>query len=337
MEPWETIKTEATKAIGAAESLDALEAVRVEYLGRKGKLRAAMDTIKDVPKEDRAQFGKEANEVKDSLTLAFDEKKNALEADAPPVEEYFDDTIPGIKPRLGTEHPVLKTLRDISSIFERLGFTILRGPEVEDAWHAFDALNIPESHPARNPEDNFVLENDMYLRSQTSTIQIRAMQKMQPPIRVLGPGRVYRPDTVDASHYFQFHQIEGLVVDTNITFKDLKSVLNLFVREYFGREIKTRFRPHYFPFTEPSAELDVACLVCSGGGCPACSGKGFQEMLGCGMVDPIVFEKVGYDPGMYTGFAFGLGVERLCMQKYEVRDIRLFVENDVRFLRQFQF
>jgi phenylalanyl-tRNA synthetase alpha chain len=246
-----------------------------------------------------------------------------------------DVTMPGRRPPLGRLHPITWATREMVEIFGRLGFEVVEGLEVEDEWHNFVGLNIPPEHPARDPLDNYYLNDRALLRTQTSTVQVRIMEKRKPPVRIIAPGRVYRPDTVDASHSNMFHQLEGLWVEQGVTFADLKGVLAMFARAFFGPQVRTRFQPSYFPFTEPSAEMYVSCLLCGGDGCPACKRKGWMEILGCGMVDPNVFEAVGYDPDQVTGFAFGMGIDRQAMLKYAIHDIRLFFENDVRFLRQF--
>lgn len=320
----------------AVASADDVEALRIKYLGRKGVMRQATDAMKQAPKEEKPALGKGLNQLKGEITQAIESMKATVGEAAPKAAgPMFDVTLPGRRPAVGSVHLVHQTIETIGGIFRRMGFEIVSGPEVEEAWYNFDALNTPPEHPAREETDNFYFHDGRVLRSQTSPVQVRHMQKHKPPVRMIAPGRVYRPETVDATHGFMFHQIEGLAVDENITFADLKHVLNEFAQEYFGPETKTRFRPHFFPFTEPSAELDVSCTLCGAAGCPACAGKGWIELLGCGMVDPNVFEAVGYDPERYTGFAFGIGVERLAMQGHGVRDIRLFTENDARFLEQF--
>ncbi|MBI4569745.1 MAG: phenylalanine--tRNA ligase subunit alpha [Planctomycetes bacterium] len=329
----------ALDAARRAGSIEALEAARVRFAGSKGLVKAALARIKEQPAGERAAYGRDANAVRDGVEAAFAERKAAL-AGAAPAEAgpWIDWTLPGVTPRVGRAHPLTQTIRDIAEIFSHLGFSVARGPEVEDEFHNFDALNIPPGHVARDPDNNFTLKNGQLLRSQTSTIQIRAMQRRRPPLRVLGPGRVYRPDTVDATHHFMFHQIEGLMVDEGVTFVDLKAVLALFLTEYFGKAVRFRLRPHYFPFTEPSAELDV--LWSKAGGAvgraqEAPAGARWLEMLGCGMVHPKVFEAVGIDAEQYRGFAFGMGVERLTMLRHGIGDIRHFHVNDARFLRQF--
>jgi phenylalanyl-tRNA synthetase alpha chain len=325
------------QAFEDAATPEQLEDARRRYLGQKGILKALLGGIKDVPKEQRGAFGKAANELNKAITQAF-ENARARVGDAPAAGPGIDLTKPGTRHEPGRQHILTQTVREIVDIFNRLGFAEVEGPEVEDEFHNFDALNIPEGHPARNPEDNFYLQVTgdgdpkpvpLLLRSQTSTIQVRTMEGMQPPVRVIAPGRVYRPDTVDATHHFMFHQIEGLAVAEGLHFGDLKAVLELFVREYFGEDTRMRFRPHYFPFTEPSAEVDIDCRMFKH------LKKPWLEILGCGMVDPNVLRAVGYDPERYTGFAFGMGVERIAMLKHRIPDIRHFTTGDVRFLRQF--
>ena len=323
------LKSQATDelAAAAAAGADALEAWRIKYLGSKGAVKGAMQALKDVPKDAKAAAGKAANELKNALQAAFDaagQGKSATAAKGPAV----DVTLPGQAPTIGHTHLITQTINEICDIFGRMGFEVATGPEVEDDHHNFEALNIPLSHPARDPLDNFYIDEQTMLRSQTSTVQIRVMENTQPPVRVISPGRVYRPDTVDATHSFMFHQVEGLYVDEGVTMADLKTCLDQFVKAYFGPDVATRFRPSFFPFTEPSAELDIQFHYEDG------STK-WIELGGCGMVDPNVFEAVGYDTETYTGYAFGLGIERLVMRKYNIPDIRLLFAGDVRFLHQF--
>ncbi len=328
------------EAFEKAPNQEALERVRIEYLGRSGKLKVLLGRIKDIPNEDKRAAGQRMNEIKATLTAALKASKEAL--GEKPSGTFPDPTLPGVTQPRGSRHPLTQTIEKIAAIFERMGFTIADGPEVEDDFHNFDALNIPRDHPARDSFDTFFLDDGRILRSQTSTVQIRVMEKTRPPIRIIAPGRVYRPDAVDATHHYGFHQLEGLAVDEGITFADLKGVLEIFARELFGEETGTRFRPSFFPFTEPSAEVDVSCIFCRGEGCRVCKGSGWIEILGCGMVDPNVFEAINrrrgevvIDPEKYTGFAFGLGIERIAMLSLGVDDIRRFSENDLRFLRQF--
>jgi phenylalanyl-tRNA synthetase alpha chain len=311
--------------LGAANP-DAVEAARIEFLGQKqGKLKAAQERMKAIPPADKKTYGQRFNAAKLALEASWDAAKARLARPASQSADLFDVTLPGRRPLLGHKHPLTQTADELIDIFGRFGFTVARGPEVEDIHHNFDALNIPASHPARDPLDNFYLSNGTMLRSQTSTVQIRVMESQPPPVRVIAIGRVYRPDTVDATHSFMFHQIEGLMVNRGVTMADLKTVLRLFARSYLGKDVQIRFRPSFFPFTEPSVEVDMLWH----------GGDRWVEMGGAGMVDPNVFRAVGYDPDEYTGFAFGLGIERLCMRRHGIDDIRLLYQNDTRFLEQF--
>jgi phenylalanyl-tRNA synthetase alpha chain len=329
------LQAEVLAGIDAAPDAAALEAVRVEWLGRKaGRITALMKEIPTLPATERGPYGQAVNALKAVVTERLEARQKALEA-VRPAGPGIDVTLPGRRPVLGRLHPITRAAREMVEIFGRLGFEVVEGPEVEDEWHNFTGLNIPPAHPARDPLDTYYLTDRAVLRSQTSTVQIRIMEKRQPPIRVIAPGRVYRPEAVDASHSNMFHQLEGLWVEEGVTFADLKSTLTMFARAFFGPEVKTRFQPSYFPFTEPSAEMYVSCLLCKGEGCPACKRTGWTEILGCGMVDPNVFQAVGYDPEKVTGFAFGMGIDRQAMQKFGIHDIRLLFENDLRLLRQF--
>ena len=322
----EAFRTEALAAIAAAMDASALEAVRVRYLGRKGLLKELNESFRALPGAEKASVGRPLNEAKKVVEEALGAREAELGRGTVTRlrEAGVDVTLPGPRLPCGSVHPVTIVGEEIRRFFDGLGFDVVRGPEIETGYYNFDALNIPPDHPARSDLDNFYLGDDLLLRSQTSPMQIRAMEEREPPLRIIVPGRVYRPDTVDASHLYMFHQIEGLVVDTDVTFADLKGTLDLFARHFYGDAVETRFRPHFFPFTEPSAEMDVK------------TDRGWMEILGCGMVDPNVFRAVGYDPERVTGFAFGLGVERIAMRKYGIDDIRLLVENDVRFLEQFR-
>ena len=305
---------------------DGLERWRIKYLGTKGRLKAVMSGMKQVASGDRPAAGRRLNEVKSALESAFRGRRAAL-GTAPSAGPVFDVTEPGFPAGQGRRHVLSRTIDEITDVFARMGFTAAYGPEVEDEWHNFDALNIPRDHPARDPIDNFYISGGLMLRTQTSTVQIRTMAKTKPPLKVIAIGRVYRPDTHDATHYSMFHQVEGLYVDHDVTMVDLKTTLFQFARAYLGPEAEVRMRPSFFPFTEPSAEVDMKMKI-----------KGeyrWVEMGGCGMVDPNVFEAVGYDAQEWTGFAFGLGVERIAMRKYGIADIRWLFENDARFLRQF--
>ena len=320
-----------------ATSEDALNELRTRYLGRKGVLTQMLRQISAVTAEERPLFGKRSNEIKESLSLAIDEALEKLKSsrkDDVLLKETIDVTLPGRAVGIGHLHPVTRVSQEICRIFARMGFNVVEGPEVETDYYNFEALNIPKDHPARDMQDTFYVEENIVLRTHTSPVQIRTMEKMKPPVRILSPGRVYRPDS-DVSHTPMFHQIEGLMVDKGITFGDLKGTLTYFLKQIFGADILLRFRPSFFPFTEPSAEVDIKCVMCDGKGCRVCGQSGWLEILGSGMVDPAVFENVGYDPEEVTGFAFGLGVERIAMLKYGISDIRLFFENDWRFLEQF--
>ena len=330
------IEDGAQKEIEAAKTGEELEAVRIKYLGRKGLFTDFLKTMKEIPQEKRAETGATANKLKSKLTKLLESKLMALGKSRSATVSSIDVTMPSAREaRLGHKHPITKTIEKINEIFVGLGFRIVEGPEVETEYYNFEALNIPLEHPSRDVFDTFYINGPTLLRSQTSTVQIRVMEKEKPPLQVLAPGRVFRPDAVDASHSFMFHQVEGFMVDENIRFSDLKGTLSLFARQMFGEKTKIRFRPHFFPFTEPSAEVDVSCIMCGGKGCRVCSYKGWLEILGAGMINPKVFKAVGYDVDKWTGYAFGMGVERIAMLTYGINDIRLFYENDIRFLRQF--
>lgn len=326
---------EASSHLESADSPESLEVFRVAYLGRKGKVTRLFETLKSLSPDVRQAWGEELNRLKRSLEEKIAAKRSSFSARPSSREEPFDPSLPGIRPPTGRIHPLIQTIREITALFVRLGFEVVEGPEIETEFHNFTALNIPPDHPSRDTFATFYTPEGELLRSQTSTVQIRVMQKRKPPLRVVAPGRVYRPDEVDASHSFMFHQIEGLMVDDRTTFSELKGILHLFLRELFGPGTKIRFRPHFFPFTEPSAEVDVNCFLCQAKGCSVCGGKGWLELLGAGSVHPFVFEQVGYDPRRVQGFAFGLGVERIAMLRHGIPDIRMFFENDLRFLRQF--
>ncbi len=307
----------------------ALEKFRIKYLGRKGQITAMLRQLGQVPAEQKRQAGQTANKIKAQVTMAFEQTKNTLlKKQKTKEKEFIDVTLPGLIPDIGKQHVITQTINELLEIFGRMGFSVAYGPEVEDEWHNFIALNIGPEHPARDPSDNFYIDDKRLLRSQTSTIQIRVMEQTKPPIRVVAPGRVYRPDTVDATHMYMFHQLEALVVDEGVSMVDMKTTIDQFIRAFFGQDTKWRFRPSFFPFTEPSAEVDLLLADKNGR-------EDWVEMGGCGMVDPNVFDAVGIDNEKYTGWAFGFGVERLAMRKYGITDIRLFFENDLRFLRQF--
>lgn len=330
---------EVEKEIEEADSFEAVEKIRIKYLGRKeGIFTQLLKQMGEISVEERPKIGKFYNETKDKTTQLLKEKIDELKSQEKTPKLMIDITLPGIFPALGKLHPLTQTLRQIVDIFSRLGFQIAEGPEIELSYYNFDALNIPPHHPARDMHDTFYIDSsspeEVILRTHTSPVQIRVMEKQKPPLRIIVPGRVYRRDA-DISHSPMFHQIEGLLVDELTTFSDLKGILSTFVHLLFGQRTEVRFRPSFFPFTEPSAEVDIACVICAGKGCGVCKYSGWLEILGAGMVDPAVFKKVNYDSTKYTGFAFGLGVERIAMLKYGINNIRLFFENDIRFLEQF--
>ena len=327
----------AETELQGAHTEEALNVLRTKYLGRKGLLTQMLRQLGSVSTTERPLIGRLSNEIKEKISASLDaalERIKDSRRDELLRREAIDITLPGRAVRIGHRHPVTQVMEEICGIFSRLGFTVEEGPEIETDYYNFEALNIPKDHPARDMQDTFYVEDNIVLRTHTSPVQIRTMEKMQPPVRILSPGKVYRPDS-DVSHTPMFHQIEGLLVDRGITFGDLKGTLTFFLQEVFGADILLRFRPSFFPFTEPSAEVDIRCVMCGGEGCRVCGQSGWLEILGSGMVDPAVFANVGYDPEGYSGFAFGLGVERIAMLKYGISDIRLFFDNDVRFLEQF--
>ncbi len=333
----EKLLERAESEIAAAGDLQALEAARVRYLGRKGLLTARLKSLGELPPEARREAGRAINAAKARLEQAVAARREALEQAAVAerlARERLDVTLPGRGERPGAIHPVSRVLERIEALFRGLGFEVAEGPEIEDDHHNFEALNIPPHHPARAMHDTFYVEGGLLLRTHTSPVQIRVMRERRPPLRVIAPGRVYRCDS-DLTHSPMFHQVEGLAVDEVVTFAELKGTLHAFLERFFEARLAVRFRPSYFPFTEPSAEVDVQCVICGGGGCRVCGGTGWIEVLGCGMVHPKVLENVGLDPERWSGFAFGLGVERFAMLRYGVDDLRLFFENDLRFLRQF--
>ncbi len=328
LEQFEQVGRQALAELEQVRDLKALEDFRIKYLGRKGLIMQLLSEVGQLPREEKPRGGQLANRAKNEVTAAFEHRKNVLEEAQKQKREILDVTLPGLVPLIGKPHVITQTINELLEIFGRMGFGVAYGPEVEDEWHNFVALNIPPEHPARDPLDNFYIEDNVLLRSQTSTIQIRVMEKKKPPIRVVAPGRVYRPDTVDATHMFMFHQLEALVVDEGVTMVDMKTTIEQFIHVFFGAETQWRFRPSFFPFTEPSAEVDLLLTDKSGN-------ARWVEMGGCGMVDPNVFDAVGIDSEKYTGWAFGFGIERLAMRKYEIPDIRWLTENDLRFLSQF--
>jgi phenylalanyl-tRNA synthetase alpha chain len=332
------LETRALERIEIAADEAALEKLRVKYLGRRGELNDLLRQVGDMPADERPRAGQVANSVKARLIEAFQSRKESLTGSTVRwklEEEEVDVTLPGVEPWMGSLHPISLVFSEIVEIFHGMGFTSAHGPEAETDYYNFEALNVPRDHPARDMQDTFYLSDDVVMRTHTSPVQVRVMEQTKPPVRIIVPGRVFRCDSPDASHSPVFHQVEGLYVDRNVTFPQLKGCLEVFARSVFGTHIQTRFRPSYFPFTEPSAEVDISCIFCEGEGCRVCKRTGWLEILGSGMVNPAVFEAVGYDPEMYTGFAFGMGVERIAMLKHGIDDIRTFYENDVRFLAQF--
>ncbi|MBU1149807.1 MAG: phenylalanine--tRNA ligase subunit alpha [Proteobacteria bacterium] len=336
-EDLKALREQAEAGLRKAETEEELQEIRTRYLGRKGLLTGLLRNIGNVPSEERPQFGRQCNEVKETLSAGIDQLLAGLASSKKEEllqRERLDVTLPGRGVRHGRLHPVTQVREEICRIFAGLGFSVVEGPEVELDYYNFEALNIPKDHPARDMQDTFYVEDNIVLRTHTSPVQVRIMEKRKPPVRILSPGRVYRRDS-DISHTPMFHQIEGLLVDRGITFGDLKGVLTVFLKQVFGEDTALRFRPSFFPFTEPSAEVDIRCVMCSGRGCRVCGQSGWLEILGSGMVDPEVFKNVGYDPEEFTGFAFGLGLERIAMLKFGISDIRLFFESDMRFLEQF--
>ena len=337
-EQLEKIREEALNQIEASEALEKLNEIRVAYLGKKGELTNLLKGMKNVAPEDRPKVGQMVNEVREQLEGRLEEARTALAKKAREEQlkrEVIDVTLPAQKNKVGHSHPNTIALEEGERIFVGMGYEVVEGPEVEYDRYNFEKLNIPKGHPARDEQDTFYINDTILLRSQTSPVQVRTMEKGQLPIRMIAPGRVFRSDEVDATHSPSFHQIEGLVIDKNITFADLKGTLAEFAKELFGPETKVKFRPHHFPFTEPSAEVDVTCFKCGGKGCRFCKGSGWIEILGCGMVHPHVLEMCNIDPEEYSGFAFGVGLERIALLKYEIDDMRLLYENDIRFLKQF--
>ncbi len=320
-----------------SEDKDPAEGFRIRFIGSSGKVKSLMAAIKDVAAEKRKEAGQALNALKQYAEERYNEIKNAAPAKSESFDASHDLSLPGRPLPVGSHHPITLVRNKMISIFQRIGFTVAEGPEIEDDWHNFTALNLPENHPARDMQDTFyVSQNPAWmLRTHTSSVQVREMEKGKLPIRIVCPGRVYRNETISARAHCFFHQVEGLYIEEDVSFADLKQTLYFFVKEMFGEDIKIRFRPSYFPFTEPSAEMDITCLICGGKGCNVCKHTGWVEILGCGMVHPNVLSNCGIDPEKYTGFAFGMGIERITMLKYQINDLRLFSENDIRFLRQF--
>ncbi|MFP4034838.1 MAG: phenylalanine--tRNA ligase subunit alpha [Desulfovermiculus sp.] len=338
----EQLREEGLGTIHTASTPEEIEQARITYLGRKGKLARHLASLPSLPKEERPQAGEKANQIKQELTKALQEAKNQLEQKAKDQKRAsFDPTLPGRRPWIGTQHPISQVLDEICQVFVSIGFDVVTGPEVETDFYNFEALNIPQDHPARDMQDTLYISDAIVLRTHTSPLQIRTMLTREPPVAAVAPGKVYRRDA-DLTHSPMFHQIEGFLVDSRVSMADLRGTLTYFVQHIFDPKTRVRFRPSFFPFTEPSAEVDISCVICGGSGwvqgqpCRVCKQTGWVEILGCGMIDPAVFSAVGYDPETVSGFAFGLGVERVAMLKYGIDDLRLFFDNDLRFLHQFQ-
>ena len=334
----EEIRARASAALSKAKAQQDIESLRVQFLGKKGELTAILKQMGKLSPEERPVIGQLANKVRAVIEQDIESRAAELKQEELArrlKEETLDVTLPGSRHTLGRKHPLSIVLEEIEEIFVGMGFDIVDGPEVETDYYNFEALNTPKNHPARDTQDTFYINENILLRTQTSSVQVRVMEKQKPPIRIISPGRVYRSDAVDATHSPLFHQIEGLVVDKGITFADLKGTLETFVKRLYGEDSVVRFRPHHFPFTEPSADVDVQCFSCHGEGCRLCKGEGWIEILGCGMVHPKVLSNCGIDPEIYSGFALGMGLERVVMRRYNIDDLRLFYENDVRFLNQF--
>lgn len=329
-----TLRQQAEQDLAAAHDRSALEAFRVTYLARKGKIAELFDALRTVPAEQRPTIGKHLNALRAGIQELFDQRL-ARTAEATQRAPSLDLTLPGRRPSVGSRHLLTQTMDEIKAVFVSMGFGIADGPEIEDDYHNFGALNFPPDHPARDMQDTFFLDRTALLRTHTSPVQIRVMKEYPPPVRVIMPGKVYRNEAISSRSYCLFHQIEGLHVDVGVTFSDLKGTLISFIKQFYGSSTKYRFRPTFFPFTEPSADIYISCFLCGGKGCRLCKQIGWLEILGCGMVDPNVFTSVGYDPERYTGFAFGMGIERIALLRHGIDDIRLFFENDIRFLNQF--
>ncbi|MBI4547384.1 MAG: phenylalanine--tRNA ligase subunit alpha [Ignavibacteriae bacterium] len=329
------VKQTALQEINLAKTFQELESFRIKFLARKGLIADLFDRMRELPSDQLPAVGKSLNELRSFVQALYEDKKNQLESAQKPKKEYLDLTLPGRERWVGSKHPITQTLDEIKRIFFGMGFGIATGPEIEDDYHNFEALNFPPDHPARDMQDTFFVTDNILLRTHTSPVQIRVMEQRQPPVQVIVPGRVYRNEAISARSYCLFHQVEGLYVDRGVTFSELKGTLVSFTKQFYGSDIKYRFRPSFFPFTEPSAEMDITCFLCKGSGCRVCKYAGWLEILGCGMVDPNVFKFVGYDTEAYSGYAFGMGIERIAMLRYGIDDIRILFENDVRFLKQF--
>jgi len=335
IQQFEAVQKEGVQAAERATSAEELEQVRVAFLGRRGRITMLMRAIREAPAAERPALGRAANTAKRAVQEAIEAQRARIEAQQARTSERLDVTLPGRRPRIGHVHPVTQIMDEAVDIFRRMGFVVADGPDIETEYYNFDALNTPADHPSRDIQDTFYLPDGRLLRTQTSPVQVRVMESTQPPVRIICPGRCFRRDTPDATHSANFHQIEGLYVDRKVSLAHLKGTLTVFARELLGPNVRVRFRPHFFPFTEPSIEYDFSCIMCGGSGCRLCKGSGWLEISGAGMVDPAVFEAVGYDPEEWTGYAFGMGVERIAMIRFAIDDIRLLYENDVRFLHQF--
>jgi len=330
-----SIKKEFIKDIDEAKSIADLEQIRIKFLSRNGLLSQLFDKLKDIPIEQKPLEGKNLNLLRNELTEKFELKKGELKTLTDDENSQIDLTLPGNNYRLGGKHILTQTLDEIKTIFKRLGFSVYEGPEVESDYYNFEALNFPADHPARDMQDTFFISEKFLLRTHTTPVQVRIMENHKPPVRAIMPGRVYRNEAVSARSYCMFHQVDGIYVDTDVTFAELKGTLVSFAKQFYGEDLKYRFRPSFFPFTEPSAEMDITCFLCKGKGCKICKNTGWLEILGCGMVDPNVFKYVDVDPEKFTGYAFGMGIERIGLLKYGITDIRMYFENDLRFLKQF--
>lgn len=335
LEKIEHVKVDFLQELNAANDLKALEEVRIKFLSRKGLIAELFEELKSVPPSDKPAIGRALNELRGFAQSRFDARKSELERPAGVTDSKIDLTLPGRSRPLGTQHPITRTIDEIIRIFARMGFSVADGPEIETDYYNFEALNFPPDHPARDMQDTFFISKNVLLRTHTSPVQIRVMEKQKPPVRVLIPGRVYRNEAVSARSHVHFHQMEGLYVDTKVTMSDLKGTLVSFVKQFYGSATKYKFRPTFFPFTEPSADMYISCFICNQKGCRMCKYVGWLEILGSGMVHPHLYEAVGYDPEKYSGFAFGMGIERIAILRYGIDDIRLFYDNDLRFLRQF--
>ncbi|HZW39815.1 MAG TPA: phenylalanine--tRNA ligase subunit alpha [Ignavibacteriaceae bacterium] len=335
LEKINTVVTDFNKDLSQVTDLKLLEEIRIKYLSRNGLVATLFEEMKTASKEEKPLLGKSLNEMRNTITSNFNEVKEKLESEDNKQTSKIDLTLPIQNKILGSKHILTQTLDEIKSIFKGLGFSVFEGPELESDYNNFEALNFTPDHPARDMQDTFFVSKDFLLRTHTSPVQVRVMESQQPPVRAIMPGRVYRNEAISSRSYCMFHQVEGLYVDTDVTFAELKGTLISFARQFYGQNLKYRFRPSFFPFTEPSAEMDITCYICNGKGCKICKHSGWLEILGCGMVDPNVFKFVNYDAEKYTGYAFGMGIERTAMLKYGIDDIRVFFDNDIRFLKQF--